>query len=75
MPQQKIIPFTWESWDFVGGGIEYKQVVFTNNFGEFKNRETFEQLSVDWIEGKIEAYSIDSDKPIKTQYFKATPIE
>lgn len=72
MPQEIIIPFTWENWDMQDDLCNtYYNVVFNKDFGIIKKGEFFDSITVDYGAGVLE---IDNDKDKRSQKFIAQPI-
>jgi hypothetical protein len=75
MHLEKTIPFTWEGWDDQDPlAHSYYKVEFVEDFGEFKSGEKFSSIFVDYSAGIIEAYNNEGTEVIKSQKYKAIPI-
>ena len=73
MNKMNIIPITWEGWDSISNNrVTVYKVTFLEDFGVFKQGETYSQLNIHFGDGIIEYY--DAKGTQKIQFFKASPI-
>jgi hypothetical protein len=64
---EKTLPISWESWDDAGGfAIQFYEVEFLDNFGEFKKGEKVGCLFLCPLEGYLCAYDEEGEEIKKT---------
>lgn len=73
--QEKVLPFKWAGWDDLDTLVfNFYDVIFTGDFGVFKEGESFSSISVFYDKGLIEAYNEEGTEVIKTQAFRGVAV-
>lgn len=75
MKNEKLIPISWNAWDSIDTLFNnYYDIEFTEDFGKFKKGEKYKTISIDYANGRIEAYDEEGENVVKFQNFVGAPV-